>query len=285
MPGRGAPSVEIDCASVSSDHWSVVIAPCLAHPLSAAQRSRFEEEGVLVVAIDMKSAREEALYDEGRHYDREDAFAMMQDPGFIGWLLSEPNDSVFWAVNVPLDVEIRRQISIHDKREREREKQRRLEQERKAEERRKQEALEKEARRKKFEQEAKAREAAKRLAEDEKARRDAEEEARRREESDKRAQRVSEAIEAEKAASERHGHLGLHIDRRGQREFAIGCPLYSEANIITQCGARVISTSHCHIACVCGITCSSARTPTLPDYLVVEIRALIPVLRCWHCLT
>ena len=252
VPGRGAPCVEVDCASTAGARWKVVIAPCLAHPLSPAQRSRFLAEGVLVVAIDMKSAREDALYDEGRHYDREEAFALMQDPEFIDWLLSNPNESVGWAVNGPLDAEVGRQAAIRAERERELARQRQLERERaeearrarlaeEAETRRKKQALEAEARRIKLEQEAKARAEARRLEEMEEEQRKAEAEARKREEAELRRQRAK----AEAGACERRGNAALPLVRKGLKDFAVGCPLYGEADTVMQCGAYSYSTSHC----------------------------------------
>ncbi|MBQ3301875.1 MAG: hypothetical protein IJH04_07020 [Eggerthellaceae bacterium] len=237
VPGRGAPCVEIDCATIAGVRWKVVIAPCLAHPLSPAQRSRFLAESALVVAIDMKAAREDALYDEGRHYDREETFALMQDPEFIGWLLSEPNESICWAVNGPLDAEVGRQAAIRTEREREHARRRQLERERAEEAKRARLAEEVETRRRKQELEAEAR----RSEEAKEEEKNSETEARKREEAEWRRQRALSEI----AGCERRGHAGLPLARKGMKDFAVGCPQYGEADTVMQCGAYGFSTSHC----------------------------------------
>ena len=216
VPGRDAPCAELSCSVADGRHWKVNLVPCLSHPLTSAQVSSFSESGVLVVAIDMKSAREGALDDEGRHYSRDEAFALMQKPAFIGSLLANPSESVTWAVNGPLEAERARQGLIRYEREAE-------------------------ARKKRLEREASELAESKRREKEEEARRKAEEAARKREEAEWRSQRV----EAEVCACERHGHTGLSLVRKGMKDFAVDCPLHGEADTVMQCGAYSYSTVHC----------------------------------------
>lgn len=241
ISGRSARGVEIDCASVSGVRWKVVIIPCLAHPLTAVQQHSLKENYALVITVDIKAAREAAFNDEGRHYDRDDVFALMQDPEFVRELLSEPNKSVAWAVNGFLEAEVTKQKSIRAALERKQMIKKEQKRKRVAETMRKKQVRDAEARRKRAGQEAIAKTERQRIEKEQEPRGQLEEEMQRHKKERLRRERATSEIDA----CEQRGHAARLLVLKGLKDVATECPLYGEANTVMHCGAYSYSPSQC----------------------------------------
>ena len=211
LEGQKAPALKIGCVDERGCEAEFVLMVSLAGYVPGDLYEQLHEEGANVLVLNLKGAYASMRHVVGRHFNRREFFARVQDPTYLrSVLLGASNPRLLRWLSHP----------IRDTAEAEAEKRRREQFE---------------ARWRAVDHEAERRREERRL----------EDERERNEKEHKRIEARQRAIEAERLAFEDEGVESLPKVKRGEGFCVDECPLLGQADVAIDCGAYEWSPNRC----------------------------------------